>query len=347
MSASGTYRLPSQYYIIFPGGKTVTDKVEGASLLEEKLPISLNAAAGTYTYTLTVQGLGEYYNNNKTGRIWGDSDSVMYTALESDNACKADGALKSNQHDNGTNGEYVCAYKINCPDCPVTCVGDNCSTTIDCPGNNCHAYCDKCVFKLGKQNFTYRQISTDSINPNNRVLGANWNYKDNITTKTEMKACVATNEILATGEKAYDTDSKDNDVKVMKVNLTQSMINSIKKYNKDKESEGGFGDNSLECYSYNDGTKTYNGVFCYSKFLDEYVKGYSNKFTFYKDRLSTENARKGAKNQCTGNNCYWTTWNQALDSGLSVTTNNCRYTEGKFTGIVDGDSKDAIGPSYR
>ncbi len=347
MSASGTYRLPSQYYIIFPGGKTVTDKVEGASLLEEKLPISLNAAAGTYTYTLTVQGLGEYYNNNKTGRIWGDSDSVMYTALESDNACKADGALKSNQHDNGTNGEYVCAYKINCPNCPVTCVGDNCSTTVDCPGNNCHAYCDKCVFKLGKQNFTYRQISTDSINPNNRVLGANWNYKDNITTKTEMKACVATNEILATGEKAYDTDSKDNDVKVMKVNLTQSMINSIKKYNKDKESEGGFGDNSLECYSYNDGEKTYNGVFCYSKFLDEYVKGYSNKFTFYKDRLSTENARKGANNQCTGNNCYWTTWNQALDSGLSVTTNNCRYTEGKFTGIVDGDSKDAIGPSYR
>ncbi len=348
MSASGTYRLPSQYYIVFPGGKTITDKnVEGSSLLEEKLPISLNVAAGTYTYTLTVQGLGEYYNNNKTGRIWGDSDSVMYTALESDNACKADGALKSNQHDNGTNGEYVCAYKINCPNCPVTCVGDNCSTTVDCPGNNCHAYCDKCVFKLGKQNFTYRQISTDSINPNNRVLGANWNYKDNITTKTEMKACVATNEILATGEKAYDTDSKDNDVKVMKVNLTQSMINSIKKYNKDKESEGGFGDNSLECYSYNDGTKTYNGVFCYSKFLDEYVKDYSNKFTFYKDRLSTENARKGANNQCTGNNCYWTTWNQALDSGLSVTTNNCRYTNGKFTGIVDGDSKDAIGPSYR
>ncbi len=349
MTAGATYRLPSQYYIVFPGGKTITDKnVEGSSLLEEKLPISLNVAAGTYTYTLTVQGLGEYYNStSKTGRIWGDSDSVMYTALESDNACKADGALKSNQHDNGTNGEYVCAYKINCPNCPVTCVGDNCSTTVDCPGNNCHAYCDKCVFKLGKQNFTYRQISTDSINPNNRVLGANWNYKDNIDTKTEMKACVATNEILATGEKAYDTDSKDNDVKVMKVNLTQSMINSIKRYNKDKESEGGFGDNSLECYSYNDGSKTYNGVFCYSKFLDEYVKNYSNKFTFYKDRLSTKNARKGAKNQCTGNNCYWTTWNQALDSGLSVTTNNCRYTNGKFTGIVDGDSKDAIGPSYR
>lgn len=349
MNVNATYRLPSQYYIVFPGGKTVTKNVEGSSLLEEKLPISLNAAAGTYTYTLTVQGLGEYYNNSgKTGRIWGESDSVVYTALETDNACNVKGALSSGQHDNGTNGVYTCAYKVNCPDCPVTCEGDNCSFDVDCKDKSCIAYCEKCVFKLGTQNFTYRQISTDNINPNNRDLGANWKYNEgNISTKTEMKACVASNEIISNGDKVYDTESKDNNEKVLKVHLTQSMINSIKKYNKEQEDNGGFGNNTLTCYPYSDGNKDYNGVFCYSSFLDKYKEDYSDKFTFYKDRIEGKE-RKSKKNQCSsGGDCYWTTWNDALKNGISVTTNKCNYTSGTFDSIVDGDSKNAIGPSFK
>lgn len=349
MNVNATYRLPSQYYIVFPGGKTVTKNVEGSSLLEEKLPISLNAAAGTYTYTLTVQGLGEYYDNSgKTGRIWGESDSVVYTALETDNACNVKGALSSGQHDNGTNGVYTCAYKVNCPDCPVTCEGDNCSFDVDCKDKSCIAYCEKCVFKLGTQNFTYRQISTDNINPNNRDLGANWKYNEgNISTKTEMKACVASNEIISNGDKVYDTESKDNNEKVLKVHLTQSMINSIKKYNKEQEDNGGFGNNTLTCYPYSDGNKDYNGVFCYSSFLDKYKEDYSDKFTFYKDRIEGKE-RKSKKNQCSsGGDCYWTTWNDALKNGISVTTNKCNYTSGTFDSIVDGDSKNAIGPSFK
>ena len=345
MSASGTYRLPSQYYIVYPGGKTVTKKTSGASLLENKLPVSLNVASGTYTYTLSVDGLGEYYTKGTTGRIWGADDSVVATSVDNDNACTTEGAITSDTHDSGTKGEYSCAYKVNCPDCPVTCVGDNCS--YKCDNNGCKATCEKCVFKLGTQNFTYRQISTDDINPNNRNLGANWSYDSNITTKTEMKACVATNEILANGETVYDTESDSNDSKVLKVKLTQSMINSIKDYNKDKEDDGGFGDNSLECYPYTDSTGTYESIFCYSEFLDKYSKEYSDNFKFYKNRLSKGNAREKTKNQCSGKNCYWTTWNEALNNSISVTTNKCRYSLGSFAGIVDDDNGNAIGPSYR
>ena len=347
-TASASYILPTQFYTVYPTGKIINDeKVSGTSPLENALPISLGTQAGVYTYTLNVEGLGEYYDSSKTGRIWGEEDSVVVTALEDEDSCSYKLSASNLPNNNPAlrangNGTYTCSYRVNCPGCNVTCGPDGCIWT-ECEDGHCIVKCDRCIFSNGEVNFSYRPITTKDINPNNRELGANWNYdENNIKTTTELKAYATTNDILTKGEKVYESDSDD---VVLSVKLTQTMIRDIKNYNDKYDNNGGYASNSLKCYDYKDKNNiVYENIYCYSTFVDEMAEKYSDNFKFTKDRISSEDVRKNVSNQCeNGANCYWTTWTDALnDSNFRVATKIERFDPTKFTDYADGS-----GPSYR
>ena len=347
-TASASYILPTQFYTVYPTGKIINDeKVSGTSPLENALPISLGTQAGVYTDTLKVEGLGEYYDSSKTGRIWGEEDSVVVTALEDENSCSYKLSASNLPNNNpavmaNDNGTYTCSYRVNCPGCNVTCGPDGCIWT-ECEDGHCIVKCDRCIFSNGEVNFSYRPITTKDINPNNRELGANWNYdENNIKTTTELKAYATTNDILTKGEKVYESDSDD---VVLSVKLTQTMIRDIKNYNDKYDNNGGYASNSLKCYDYKDKNNiVYENIYCYSTFVDEMAEKYSDNFKFTKDRISSEDVRKNVSNQCeNGANCYWTTWTDALnDSNFRVATKIERFDPTKFTDYADGS-----GPSYR
>ena len=347
-TASASYILPTQFYTVYPTGKIINDeKVSGTSPLENALPISLGTQAGVYTYTLKVEGLGEYYDSSKTGRIWGEEDSVVVTALEDEDSCSYKLSASNLPNNNPAvrangNGTYTCSYRVNCPGCNVTCGPDGCIWT-ECEDGHCIVKCDRCIFSNGEVNFSYRPITTKDINPNNRELGANWNYdENNIKTTTELKAYATTNDILTKGEKVYESDSDD---VVLSVKLTQTMIRDIKNYNDKYDNNGGYASNSLKCYDYKDKNNiVYENIYCYSTFVDEMAEKYSDNFKFTKDRISSEDVRKNVSNQCeNGANCYWTTWTDALnDSNFRVATKIERFDPTKFTDYADGS-----GPSYR
>lgn len=355
-TSNANYILPTQFYTVYPTGKVINESKEGTSPLENALPISLGTQAGVYNYTLSIEDLGEYYNSDKTGRIWGSENSVVVTALEDENSCSYQ-LSTSNLPDNNPavtgndNGKYTCAYKVNCPSCNVTCGPDGCIWT-DCEDGHCVVKCDRCIFGNGEVNFAYRPITTKDINPNNRELGANWKFDESsINTTTELKAYATTNDIITKGEKVYEEGSDDI---VMKVKLTQTMIRDIKNYNDKYDDNGGYASNSLKCYNYKDSDGViYENIYCYSTFIDEMAEKYSNNVAFTKDRVMASSASDNdskrkkleSKNQCeSGTNCYWMSWTDALnDSNFRVTTKIEKIDYTKFV----NNYTDGSGPSYR
>lgn len=345
-TVSANYEAPTQFYTVYPSGKLITEPQEGTSPLENALPISLSAGAGVYNYTLSVTNLGEFYDSDKLGRIWGAEESTVVVTLAEDNECKEGGALVPTD-----DGKYVCAYKVNCPGCDIVCEEDEC-TWKDCDDGGCTVICENCLYTNRSANFGYRTVSTRDINPNKRELGTNWKYDENaITTATQMKAYATSTKIVDDGEKIYG----DSDEKVLTVKLTQSMINEIKDYNDEFDSKGGYASDSLKCYDFTDEDgKKYENVYCYSTFLDRLQSKYKDNMTFVKDRVTMSgeynakdlhDKRSKIRNQCESGNsdkCYWTTWTDAL--------NNSRFTINTSIGITNfKNNYDSlgVGPSWK
>ena len=360
MTSSGSYRTPTQFYTIYPTGSIViseagnSDNIENSKELTNLLPVGLGTRQGVYTYALRVSDLGEYYNNDKLGRLWGDSNSVVVTILEDEDSCIEEGSLKDTVKVDNTvlsNGVYVCAYKVNCPDCPVECEVDGCKNP-DCPDNYCPVECDNCIYTNNETNIIYRPITPGNINPNDRDQGVNWSYDDyEISTALELKAYATTQEIENDGENIYDLDfenpSVDTDI-AMKVTIDSTMINKIREYNDKYENDGGYANNSLKCYDFtNTDGEVYENIYCYSTFIDELL--YDNKT---KDKVEiignriigtseddSDTLRKSNSN--TQNSGYWTTWSEASSSGWTInTTNGIAYYKLNYGAI-------GIGPSWK
>ena len=360
MESSGKYTTPTQFYTIYPTGAIVvaeegkSEEIENSKELTNLLPVGLGTTQGVYNYILKVKDLGEFYNKGNLGRIWGDEDSVVVNVLEDENTCTKTGALQTEiKVDNTTHdsGVYVCAYKINCPDCPVECEPDGCYNP-DCPTNKCPVECDNCIYTNNAINVSYRPITSGDINPNDRDLGVNWKYDDNsINTALELKAYATTTEIEESGETIYDIDyedtsSSDGDF-AMKITLDTKMINKIREYNEKYEDNGGFTNNTLKCYDHvnsNDG-KTYENIYCYSTFIDELLYDSSSKDNVKivgnriigSDATSTDKLRK-TQTQSSG---YWTTWSEANSNNWTITTQNgLAYYKSNYGEI-------GIGPSWK
>lgn len=364
MTSSGEYITPTQFYTLYPTGSIVAaeagnkNNIENSSELTNKLPVGLGTTQGVYTYALKVSNLGEYYNSSKLGRIWGSKNSVVVKVLEDaeeGNSCTKEGALKEAVKVDGTtisNGVYVCAYKVNCPDCPVEC--DPTCKNPDCPDGSCPVECDNCIYTNNSANISYKPISPGNINPNDREMGINWKYdKNSISTALELKAYATTQEIEELGETIYDVnyeDTSNSDAEfAMHIKLDAKMITKIREYNDKYENNGGYANNTLKCYDYvnsNDG-KTYSNVYCYSTFIDELLCDNSiknniqivgnRKIAESCDETATDALRK-SQTQMSG---YWTTWSEANTNKWKITTEKgIAYYKQNYSEI-------GIGPSWK
>lgn len=331
ISADGSYITPTQFYTIYPSGSIAVASpgasIENGTELTNKLPVGLGTSQGVYNYTLVVKKLGEYYNTGDLGRIWGDEDSVVSTTLKENAKCYADGALKYEVNIDGEtsfkNGVYNCAYKVNCPDCPIECEPDGCENP-DCPDNDCPVDCDDCIYTNSNTDVNYRPITPDDLNPNDRELGKNWEFNDkNIKTGLELKAYATTKEIEDLGETIYDINFENPGVDsefAMKVTMDSAMISKIRAYNDKYEDTYGYLNNSLKCYDYKNSAdgKTYKNIFCYSELLDELLTDSDTKdnIKFTVDRPTSEAERKNYN----PTNGYFTTWTLANNSKWNIKT---------------------------
>lgn len=358
MTSSGSYRTPTQFYTIYPTGSIVvseagnSDNIENSKELTNLLPVGLGTRQGVYTYALRVSDLGEYYNNDKLGRLWGDSNSVVVTILEDEDSCIEEGSLKDTVKVDNTvlsNGVYVCAYKVNCPDCPVECEVDGCKNP-DCPDNYCPVECNNCIYTNNETNIIYRPITPGNINPNDKDQGVNWSYDDyEISTALELKAYATTQEIENDGENIYDLDfenpSVDTDI-AMKVTIDSTMINKIREYNDKYENDGGYANNSLKCYDFtNTDGEVYENIYCYSTFIDEllYDNKTKDKVEIIGNRIigTSEDDSDTLRKSQTQTSGYWTTWSEANSSGWTInTTNGIVYYKSNYGAI-------GIGPSWK
>ena len=331
ISADGSYITPTQFYTIYPSGSIAVaapgTKIENATELTNKLPVGLGTTQGVYNYVLMVENLGEYYNSDELGRIWGAEDSVVSTTLKENSKCQANGALKYEVNIDGKNyfgdGVYNCAYKVNCPDCPIECEPDGCENP-DCPDNDCPVDCDDCVYTNSNTDVNYRPITPDDLNPNDRELGKNWEFNDkNIKTGLELKAYATTKEIEDLGETIYDINFENPGVDeefAMKVTMDSAMISKIRAYNDKYEDTYGYLNNSLKCYDYKNSAdgKTYKNIFCYSELLDELLTDSDTKdnIKITVDRPTSEAERKNYN----PTNGYFTTWTLANSSKWNIKT---------------------------
>jgi len=126
MNVKANYITPTQFYNIYPTGGIViaygNTQIPNASPLENALPIGFGTLSGTYKYALKIDNLGEYYDSDKLGRIWGEAESVVTSMLN--DSCTPTGGIKHNHVESGfENGVFVCKYTVNgnpeepiCPD---------------------------------------------------------------------------------------------------------------------------------------------------------------------------------------------------------------------------------------
>lgn len=249
--------------------------------------------------------------------------------------------VKTNDGYYGINGTLVTEEEFNqqccengvcppeCPDCPT---GFKCVKTKDgyygingtlvnestykeqcCPDGKCPVVCVDCI-RDGRENFIYRPITSENINPNDRELGNNWKYNDTIKTGLELKAYATTTEILNNGQSIFDIDfSKNNNDFAIEITMDAKMISYIRDYNDKNKS---YLNNTLECYDYtSDDGNTYKNIFCYSKFID----GIYNKSNL-KDNIKTTADRPLTKVQRSNykiTDSYWTVWTEAVNTSGS------------------------------
>ena len=127
LTGEAEFITPTQFYTDFPTGKILVAKqgvdIPNGAELEFGLPVALNSLNGPKTYMLWVEDLGEYYNDNDLGRIWGNPNSVLPTALKEASACLTERSSLSYEKtvDDYYRGDgiYACEYDVNI--CDASC----------------------------------------------------------------------------------------------------------------------------------------------------------------------------------------------------------------------------------
>ncbi len=349
------YSTPVQFRTLSPSGVIVlmdsNNQQIDDSLIIPGWPIEF-AHQGVFTYKISVKDLGEYnsgINNGKLGRIWDDDEQNVVKKAEADKAS----TCGSNKSTIDKDGNYFCSYKVNCNDCPSECDPNiGICEDPDCPDcpSSCNPNKGACIVD-GELNVSPRPVSPNNVNPNNRPLGKNWAWDDNIDTYLELKAFVTTQEIQESGENIFDVDfdaeyTESNVIGnnyAVKFNLTSDVINYIKGYNQGKT----YSDNSLDCYPYtNEATnETFDGMFCYSKFIDKLIEEKP-------DAVQIKGTRpEPAARASLTNHSWWTTWDQAESSIDHWQTGPITYSIDKTLSNIhfatDSESQIGIGPAWK
>ncbi len=257
------YKAPEIFYNTYPNGNIIYGEPTDPNVEYDQidgLPVSLTTDAGLHNFKFTISNLGEKADCT-AGRFDEEDDFV-------------------------TENEYVCYYKVNCPDCKP-------GVDITIP-----EVCPNCIFQFGIIQLYFRTISTDSFNPNDREIGYNFSVDDIkygfISAKAEETlggegSSNPEGGILGVGD-PYGGEP------TLTVNLTPGLANEIRKYNDDNSS---YANDTLTCEDYNEDHKN---IFCYSNVLGDWADDYPEQFTFIGGSQSIRNDV----------NKYWTVFNEDL-----------------------------------
>ena len=332
-----TYATKNVVYNTFPSG-VITDEETTNSSIIEGLPIQIKVPTGIYDFKYKVEKIGEIYENKYLSDInKHDTGRIIDNTVE--NANTVVNKILNNSDKVLFNGEYVCQYIINCPQCDVTCDDDGCSITPHCPicMVDCDDCCVGCIYDDGDLQIDFKSIAinppkNETSNPDNpngdeqqdcNILGCDLSsapYNWNVESEYEIlakKADATIKEISEYGELIY-LDKEDSEVteltgigssqKVLKVVMTPSLASKIRDYNREKNNKGGFSDDSLKCYDYKIGDRTFENIFCYSEFIDKFESDFEY---INESRISSsdKNQRESASKQINNSqNDYWKTF---------------------------------------
>ena len=289
-TASATY-APNNEFSTYTQYGTIKFKHDACSgndclwsnLPEDALPVSLITQTGVFPFVINYTNIGQDNSTGALGRLAGNSTSVLTEYNELDPSVRCTTTDDYLTQDAG----YVCHYLTNCNDeehCDFTCDDENnCEfTEDDCDDDHCTLTCENCIFDGETNNFSYRTITLNNLNPNERSLGFNWS---NVKGQATQKAVEDDGEIIyGTPQYSYT--------------LTPSNLSKIREYNNQAgsytnayipdEYASRVGNTSLSCetMSYNgeDPGLNYN---CRSNFL-ELIEVSGNEFATESYRITSD-----------------------------------------------------------
>lgn len=289
-TASATYAPNNEFstYTQYGTIKFKHDACEGndclwSNLPEDALPVSLITQTGVFPFVINYTNIGQDNSTGALGRLAGNSTSVLTEYNELDPSVRCTTTDDYLTQDAG----YVCHYLTNCNDeehCDFTCDDENnCEfTEDDCDDDHCTLTCENCIFDGETNNFSYRTITLNNLNPNERSLGFNWS---NVKGQATQKA------VEDDGETIYETPQYS-------YTLTPSNLSKIREYNNQAgsytnayipdEYASRVGNTSLSCE-----TMSYNGediglnYNCRSNFL-ELIEVSGNEFATESYRITSD-----------------------------------------------------------
>ena len=199
-------------------------------LPDTALPVELKTGKGAFPFVLKFSNIGQSNKDGTLGRLVGNENSILnaYNKLPEKSKCSLNENssgpedLKTLEQDVG----YVCAYVNNCPECEVSCEGDDCIIREQCDGE-CEVSCKNCIFDGINTRYKFRTVSLNNIFPNVcdesnrndcRKTGYNW---------STLKAQETERNIEQLGEKAYEEENLE-----YSYTLTESQKAKIRDYNK-------------------------------------------------------------------------------------------------------------------
>lgn len=289
-TASATY-APNNEFSTYTQYGTIKFKHDACSgndclwsnLPEDALPVSLITQTGVFPFVINYTNIGQDNSTGALGRLAGNSTSVLTEYNELDPSVRCTTTDDYLTQDAG----YVCHYLTNCNDeehCDFTCDDENnCEfTEDDCDDDHCTLTCENCIFDGETNNFSYRTITLNNLNPNERSLGFNWS---NVKGQATQKA------VEDDGETIYETPQYS-------YTLTPSNLSKIREYNNQAgsytnayipdEYASRVGNTSLSCQ-----TMSYNGediglnYNCRSNFL-ELIEVSGNEFATESYRITSD-----------------------------------------------------------
>ena len=310
------YITPTVFYQFYPSG-TITTSSEIVDNLKPTpivngLPLKYGESKSG-TYSLTIEGLGEFYDTGELGRI------ISYGS-------NANSIVKNDT--NKFDGNYTCNYATNCTDDPDNpddgCIPseDVICPTCKCKPNDpcCYEYNNKCYYKCCPSfpcnilitsniyNINIKVVSTTDFNSSGREYGYNWNIN---TTLPELalisdKAKETIDSIEDKNQTIYnDKRTEENQTLSFSITMTPSVTSYIKDYNAKIEEQkiGGYTNETLACYDYVDSEgNTHKNIFCYSTFIDELYDKFGSDVIYANNRLMNNRKENSASSG------YWTIW---------------------------------------
>ena len=318
-NTEASYVPSTLFYNLYPSGNIGKyHENEGDTLpanavaLDNKLPVSLSTERGIYKYTVNMGGLGEYYEYDQArnlGRLIDGSETSEFNGDKIHN----DHSPVINKQDytdyvNELNYvEYACSYLVNMgitdadtiicdfdtlctgDDCIADCIGPNCDSV--CHGEGCIADCigAGCIYDVDAgSSMIERVVSLNNLFPNG-TDSYNWNREKN------EKAATTIDEIQEAGNSVYDGDP------ILSVTITPNASSAIKKYNDNAESNGGYSNNTLNCYNMG----SYEKIACYSTFINDILNGIYGEVVNDRSLILGNNYRTVGDNDTQ----YFTLWN--------------------------------------